>query len=294
MHDLPPKITPATPEETFGLEKKKKLKELILKLKRIDRSIERSKSDIKNCLAWERTHHEGELLQANFHLLKRGMDKIVLLDWENEAHVTLDLNPQLKPQDEIKKRFKTAKKLKLGIEPQQKHLENLGKQHAQISEEIQKVEQTTNLNDFLLLYPKNKKILKKIEPKSLIYREYVSKTGFKILAGKNSSCNDTLTFSVANGNDLWLHVKDLPGSHVVIKLKKGLDVDQETIDDAIQIAIFHSKAKNMSHAEVCLTEQKYVSRFGKNKDGKVQLSKHKVLYAKADAKKFKEIQQRAV
>ena len=289
MENLP------SPEDQFLLQKKKKLKELTLKLKRLERSLILSQSNIQNCLDWEKTQHEASILQANFVKLKRGMDQIALLDWEQDKEVTLKLDPQLKPEMEVKKRFKTAKKLKLGIIPQQNHFEQLQKQQSQVLEEIKQLEGTETLNDFLVLYPKKKNSDKKVDKseKPLPYREYHSKSRFTILAGKSSFYNDTLTFSVAKGNDLWLHVKDYPGSHVVIRTKKGVEVDQETIDDAVQIAIFHSKAKNAGSAEVCLTEQKYVSRFGKEKNGKVQLSKHKVLYASADPKKFKEIQGRA-
>lgn len=281
-------------EDQFQLQKKKKLKELSLRLKRLERSLILSQTNIQNCLEWEKIQHEASILQANFAKLKRGMDQITLLDWEQDKEVTLKLDPQLKPEMEVKKRFKTAKKLKLGIIPQQEHLMRLENQRIQVLEEIERVERTETLNDFLVLYPKKKNSDKKVDKseKPLPYREYRSKAGFTILAGKSSFYNDTLTFSVAKGNDLWLHVKDYPGSHVVIRTKKGLEVDQETIDDAVQIAIFHSKAKNATSAEVCLTEQKHVSRFGKEKNGKVQLSKHKVLYAHADAKKFKEIQGR--
>ncbi len=288
MENLPPF------EDPFLLQKKKKLKELSLKLKRLERSLLLSQSNIQNCLDWEKIQHEASMLQANFAQLKRGMDQITLLDWNQDKKVILKLDPQLKPEMEVKKRFKTAKKLKLGIIPQQNHFEQLQKQQSQVLEEIEQLERTENLNDFLLLYPKKQNLNKKIDKseKPLPYREYHSKAGFTILAGKSSFYNDTLTFSVAKGNDLWLHVKDYPGSHVVIRTKKGIDVDPETIADAVQIAIFHSKAKGANSAEVCLTEQKNVSRFGKEKNGKVQLSKHKVIYAHADPKKFKEIQGR--
>ena len=289
MENLPPL------EDHFLLQKKKKSKELNLKLKRLERSLILSQSNIQNCLDWEKTQHEASILQANFAKLKRGMDQITLLDWSQDKEVILKLDPQLKPEMEVKKRYKTAKKLKLGIIPQQNHFEQLQKQQSQVLEEIKQLEGTETLNDFLVLYPKKKNSDKKNDSKKpLPYREYQSKSGFTILAGKSSFYNDTLTFSVAKGNDLWLHVKDYPGSHVVIRTKKGVDVDPETIDDAVQIAIFHSKAKDANSAEVCLTEQKHVSRFGKEKNGKVQLSKHKVLYAKADPKKFKEIQTRSI
>lgn len=123
--------------------------------------------------------------------------------------------------------------------------------------------------------------IKEKEKKELPFREYISETGFKILVGKSSKSNDILTFQYAKGNDLWLHVKDYPGSHVVIMRPKGKEVDQATIEKAVSLACYYSKAKNAAHAEVCLTEKKYVSRLGKKGDGKVQISKQKIIKYKS-------------
>jgi len=159
MENLPPL------EDHFLLQKKKKSKELNLKLKRLERSLILSQSNIQNCLDWEKTQHEASILQANFAKLKRGMDQITLLDWSQDKEVILKLDPQLKPEMEVKKRYKTAKKLKLGIIPQQNHFEQLQKQQSQVLEEIKQLEGTETLNDFLVLYPK-----KRIQIKKMILR----------------------------------------------------------------------------------------------------------------------------
>lgn len=279
-------------EYAFAFEKKKlEIKaKLQSGIKRLNRQKKDGENNLKACLQWEQKQHEASLLQANFPLLKKGMNEITLLDWDlDNAEVTIALDPTLSPKDEIKKRFKIAKKLKVGIEHQQKQLMEIDK-HLKLKEkELETIEPITTLKELSFLFPvKEKK--SKTEEITLPYREYQSKTGFKILVGKNSSSNDALTFKYAKGHDLWLHVKDFPGSHVVIRTSKGKPVDQETIDDAVQIAIFYSKAKKMNSAEVCLTEKKFVSRFGKNKDGKVQISKQKVIHAKANPDRFKALQ----
>jgi predicted ribosome quality control (RQC) complex YloA/Tae2 family protein len=279
-------------EIALRLENKKHEVKATLKgrIKQLQKQQETCKKSLELALKWESIKHEGELLQANFRALKRGMTEICLPDWELEnAEVVLELNPKLIPKAEIEQRFKKAKKLKTGITYHQKQLVEIESRINILQDEIEKLEHIETLKELLAIYPE-KKLQNKVQETVLPFREYESKTGFKIWVGKNSSSNDALTFKYAKGHDLWLHVKDYPGSHVVIRTKKSKTVDQETIDDAVQVAIFYSKAKEAGSAEVCLTEKKFVSRFGKKKDGKVQISKQRVIFAKADKERFKALQ----
>jgi len=258
-------------------------------IKRLEKIKKTFENNLKKCLEWEKKQHEATLLQANFLSLKKGMNQIRVVDWQlDNNEIIVSLNPALSPKDEIKKRFKEAKKLKVGIQHQEKQLLEIADQLELKTKELQKIELTRTLKELFTLFPETKPKDKNQEI-NLPYRQYKSKTGFHILVGKNSSSNDALTFKYAKGYDLWLHVKDYPGSHVVIKTSKGKIVDKETIDDAVQLAIFYSKAKNFSSAEICLTEKKYVSRFGKSKEGKVQISKQKIIHAKVDPERFKSL-----
>jgi predicted ribosome quality control (RQC) complex YloA/Tae2 family protein len=278
-------------ELLYHLDKKKKEITCMFnaEIKQLLKQQETCKNSLRKALKWEDIKHEGELLQSNFTSLKRGMTEIIVKDWaHHNSEVTLTLNPKLKPQGEVEQRFKKAKKLKIAIEHYQRQLSEKKDRIKMLQEEIAKVKQLENLKELKSLYPE-KKQADKTEKSLLPFREYISETGFKIWVGKNSSSNDALTFKYANGYDLWLHVKDYPGSHVIIRKKSNQAVDPATIDDAVQVAIFYSKAKGALSAEVCLTEKKYVSRFGKLKKGKVQISKQQVIHAKADKERFQRL-----
>lgn len=112
------------------------------------------------------------------------------------------------------------------------------------------------------------------------------------MGGKSAKDNDKLTFACANGSDYWLHARDVPGSHVVLHLGKQREPDEESLKDATQAALFFSKAKDNQEGEVCITQCKYVARFGKNQPGKVQISQHRIAYAKLDVERLRKLRER--
>ena len=79
------------------------------------------------------------------------------------------------------------------------------------------------------------------------------------MVGKNSRQNDSLTFKSANRNDLWFHVKDAPGSHVIIK-NDGREFSESAIEYAATLAAKYSSVRLSSNVEVDYTEKINVKR----------------------------------
>lgn len=109
------------------------------------------------------------------------------------------------------------------------------------------------------------------------------------MGGKKRRKNEQLTFSHAKGSDWWLHVRDYPGSHVVLHLHKREEPDPEAIEDAMQVALAYSKAKHQGKVEIVLTRCKHVSRLKKGRKGQVQLSNYQVRSAEFNAPHFQRI-----
>jgi predicted ribosome quality control (RQC) complex YloA/Tae2 family protein len=115
------------------------------------------------------------------------------------------------------------------------------------------------------------------------YKTYLGSNGFKILVGKGSVDNDYLTFKVASGNDIWLHVLSYSGSHVVIKKNNKKDIiDINTIYEAAHLAVLNSKAPNNDSVEVCYTYRKFVKKPPKSNPGAVIYTQEKRVYIKLD------------
>lgn len=130
-----------------------------------------------------------------------------------------------------------------------------------------------------LLKEKGKK--KPFSQKSSEPFSFVSPDGIKILVGKNNSQNDRLTFKIAQKDDIWLHTKDIPGSHVIIKLTEaGLTpqlLSEETLLQAARLAVEYSKAKGSSNVPVDYTRAKYVKKPSGAKPGFVIFTNQKTI-----------------
>ena len=100
--------------------------------------------------------------------------------------------------------------------------------------------------------------------------------GFTVLVGKNNHQNDELTTKVAKPNDLWFHVKDLQGSHVILVTNSN-EPSQEIINRCASITAFHSKAKQSSNVPVDYAFAKYVKKPSKSKPGMVIYTNQKTV-----------------
>jgi predicted ribosome quality control (RQC) complex YloA/Tae2 family protein len=109
------------------------------------------------------------------------------------------------------------------------------------------------------------------------YIEYRSGSGHAILVGRGAKDNDELTTKHARPNDLWLHVKGMPGAHVVVPLAKGTSCPPDVLVDAATLAAHHSDARNEETVEVSYTERRYVRKKKGQAPGKVTLEREKVI-----------------
>ncbi|MEJ2231857.1 MAG: NFACT RNA binding domain-containing protein [Nitrospirales bacterium] len=109
------------------------------------------------------------------------------------------------------------------------------------------------------------------------YRTYTSADGLPILVGKTAKDNDHLTFRVAKPDDLWLHARGTPGSHVVVRLDKGATVPPETLKDAATLTLWFSDLRKTRKGEVIYTLRKFVKKGKGFKPGAVTVEREKSL-----------------
>ena len=105
----------------------------------------------------------------------------------------------------------------------------------------------------------------KIKSKPL---HYISSDGYDIYVGKNNLQNEEVTFKIANTNDWWFHAKNMPGSHVIVKLKNdNKEMPDRVFEEAGAIAAFYSKAKGQSSVEIDYTKRKHLKKVAASKPG---------------------------
>ncbi len=113
-------------------------------------------------------------------------------------------------------------------------------------------------------------------PRQLGAYEYELPGGWVVLAGKTDEDNDHLSLKAARPNDLWFHVRGVPGSHVVLRTKPGQEPDRKTVKRAAAIAAYHSKAKNGGVVAVACTKARYVTKPSGAKPGTVAIRRETV------------------
>ncbi|HCC35008.1 MAG TPA: hypothetical protein DEQ02_05005 [Ruminococcaceae bacterium] len=122
------------------------------------------------------------------------------------------------------------------------------------------------------------------KPASLPPRKFVTGGGLVILCGRNNRQNDELTLRLADKEDIWLHVKNLPGSHVILRTG-GKQASEQDIVSAAEVAAAFSKAPEGVPVPVDYTAVRRVKKLPGGKPGMVTYDRFKTVYVTSDPKR---------
>jgi len=244
---------------------------------------------------------KGELITSNMYLLKGGEDSVEAVNYYSESGETiiieLDKNKSaaFNAQAYYKKYKKKKSTYENALQSLEKCLEELDylksvEEHldscienadiAEIKEEL------SEQGYYGLGTEKSKRSgkaqkFKTSESKPL---SVITSDGYEILIGKNNKQNDELTLKTSNPNDLWFHVKDAPGSHVILRItEKGGIITNNAVTEAALAAARHSSLKSSSKVEVDYTRVKYVKKPGGAKPGRVIYVNQKTIIVSPNA-----------
>lgn len=274
-----------SPEIAFQKCQKRALSSLKKLIKRAQKRLLERQNTLHKCKSWEEVFHLGQLLQAHLFQVGKGCSDIKVIDWEQNGQERLiTLDPLLKPHEQVARYFKRSKKLRAGIVHAERQLKLAEEELERRLQQLTKIEKTTQLSDLQNLCELYQ--LEWLKPTSPIptkkkapakpYHCFLSESGLQIWVGKSAKNNDQLTFHYANGSDWWLHARDCPGSHIIIRGVKEQYPDEASLRDAAELALRFSKIKDKDEGEVSITQVKWLKRI-KSAPGKVMLSKHKTL-----------------
>ena len=208
----------------------------------------------------------GEILNANLSQVKSGMTEIELPNYyDNNQPLKIKLDAALSPARNGQKYFTKYKKLRDSIKHVKEQIkiaqDNLNYfdtiQTAIDNAEPQDIDQINEelMNQGYIKKPQKPKRKKKITEKNL--NKFRISSGKTVLVGKNNLQNDWLTLKKANKNDIWFHVKNIPGSHVILQSDQATEED---ILETAEIAAYFSKAKDSAHVQVDYVQDKRVKK----------------------------------
>ncbi len=228
----------------------------------------------------------GELLKSSLQDMEKGQATVSLTDYYDPKlpTLTLPLDKEKTPVENMRAYFRKYQKY-LGaqkyllprIEAQTTLIHTLEKKILDLEKGIVPMDQ-----DEQSFHPKG--FSAKGQPgrerpaPSKGYRTYTSVDGKSIFVGKNAKDNDYLTFKVGKADDLWLHARGMPGSHVLVRLEKGETIPHETLKDAATLTLWFSDLRKSGKGEVIYTLRKFVKKAKGQKPGAVLVTREKSLW----------------
>ncbi|MFC7685476.1 NFACT family protein [Ureibacillus sp. GCM10028918] len=253
------------------------LNKLKLKIKKLNKDLEQASKLDKSQLY-------GELLMGSLYLFEKGMKEVTVTNYYSETgeQITIPLSERKTPVENAQSYYSKYNKAKNALVMVKEQLEKTESEiqyfemlMAQVNQaspaDIEEIREELAEQGYLRLRA-NKKKKKPTKPSP---ESFVSSSGIAISVGKNNKQNDYLTFKLAKRTDIWLHTKDIPGSHVVIHSN---DPDEATLLEAATLSAYYSKARDSSSVPVDYTEIRQVKKPNGSKPGFVIYFEQKTLY----------------
>lgn len=261
------------------------LKVLHNELKKDRRKVKKLKQQLEDAAKADYYRIRGEILTTYLGKLTAGMTEIPLPNfYDDNKPLKIKLDPELSPSRNAQKYFTKYDKLKTSVDyvKEQLKLANdeinyLANIESQIDlaspADIQEIRLELQQQGYIK--QKRQKSKKRRKVRVSKPEEFHTSNGTTVLVGKNNLQNDRLSFKIANKNDIWLHVKDIPGSHVIIR---DSDPDEQTLLEAAQLAAYFSKGRNSDNVPVDYLPAKRLHKPNGAKPGFVTFTGQKTLY----------------
>ncbi|WP_042356303.1 Rqc2 family fibronectin-binding protein [Bacillus rubiinfantis] len=232
----------------------------------------------------------GELLTANLYSAKKGMKELTVVNYYDEtgATITIPLNPQKSPSDNAQKYFSKYQKAKKAITIVNEQIQQAEEEVAYFDNLLQQVQSASpkdlqEIREELVeggyIRERQRKNSKKNQRTKPLLDVFQSSDAIDIIVGKNNKQNDYLTNKLAGRDEIWLHTKNIPGSHVVIRSQNP---PEQTLKEAAILAAYYSKARSSSSVPVDYTKVRYVKKPNGAKPGFVIYDHQQTIYVTPD------------
>ena len=267
---------------------------------RTEQRVHNQELELKDCERREQLKQYGDLITANLYALEKGMTEAKLVNFYDpeQREVTVKLDKRLTPVQNAQKYFKEYRKL----DTAEKILHDLiakGTEEAKYLDTVlDALTRARTEGDIAALREElteqgyiSRSRQKGKPPKALPPMKFRSSEGYDIRVGRNNFQNDRLTCKEARKTDVWLHTKDITGSHVIISCPEPPEgakftpdelPPDRTIEEAAMIAAYNSKGRNSSRVDVDYTFVKFVKKPAGSKPGMVIFTHNYTITVKPD------------
>ena len=227
----------------------------------------------------------GELLTANLHLVSPGSKEVEVVSYYDGSKVLIPLDPKYSPSKNAQMYYKKYGKAKTAVKEKKVQIQDTQVDITYLESVLQNLNEADTPDEIEAVrtelaeagYIRNKRHEKRPRKAKISPRKYISPSGFEILVGHNNKENDELTLKLADKTDTWLHTKDIPGSHVILRTR-GEDPSSDDIYCAASVAAYFSKAKDSGQVPVDYVKVRYVKKPAGAKPGMVIFTNNHTVY----------------
>ncbi|MDA9472534.1 fibronectin-binding protein EfbA [Enterococcus sp. 5H] len=258
-------------------------------LKRNQNKVVKLKQTLADTELAENYRRDGELLTTFMAQVPKGAEFVELPNYyEEDRLLKIKLNPALTPNQNAQKYFQKYQKLKNAVKVVHTQIEQATQEIGYLESVLSQLEIAGPMDIEMIReeliqqgYVKKRSAKKQKSAKASKPEEFYSSDGSLILVGRNNLQNDQLTLKTAKKTDIWLHAKDIPGSHVIIKNPEPSD---DTLLEAANLAAYYSKYRLSAQVPVDYVQVKHVHKPNGAKPGYVIYENQKTLYVTPDEK----------
>jgi predicted ribosome quality control (RQC) complex YloA/Tae2 family protein len=242
-------------------------------------------SDRDKLLAFRECKKLGDTLSANFAKIPRGAKSVTLPDPATGEETEIPLAPERSAAENINLYYKKYRRYKKGIGRIEEAMREAEEREKRITETVRQINSASTPAELERFAPAPAKPqpekTKTVRGEAGGYRRLTTAQGYEVFVGKNGIQNDRLV-KESNGNDLWFHIRDFPGSHVVLKTAGKKDIPFESVIETARIALKYSSRARNGKGTVVYTAVRNVKKPKGAPPGKVLVTHEKTVSVKLD------------
>ncbi|WKY46371.1 NFACT RNA binding domain-containing protein [Eubacteriaceae bacterium ES3] len=257
-------------------------------LKKHQKKLKNLYDDLNKAQKGEKYRLWGDLITANIYQITSGQKSVTLMDYYDpeQKSIEIPMKVNLSPSQNAQSYYKRYNKSKSAIAYLIPYIETTEQQIYYLESLLNSLEQSTEIeeleeirHEYINSEFNKKSVSKEDRKKKNVSRpmHFLSSEGFHIYVGKNNYQNDEIATRLGKDEDCWLHVKDAPGSHVLI-VAKGKFITEKTLLEAGSLAAWYSRSKGSNNVPVDYVEYKYLKKPPKSKPGMVTFTNQNTMY----------------
>ena len=219
----------------------------------------------------------ADVIMANLHQIERNSEEVTLFNFYTNQDQHIKLKRGLSPQLFAENLYRKSKNRRIELNQLYQNLEDKKNLISKTEALLDQLNLVTDFRALKAFVKAHNLIIQEKEKQEQVPFKRFDIEGFEVLVGKSAKSNDEMLRHFAWKEDLWLHAKDVSGSHVIIKFKAGMKFPKTVIERVAELAAYYSKNKSETLAAVIYTQVKFVRKVKGSPAGAVMVDKESVV-----------------